>query len=78
MQVLKFGRRSFGTSKKGKPYDMTEVSDGFSAFTLSNDEGVGEAIDSLGLKEGDEFACEVHVSTAFNTLRGTIMAVKAL
>ena len=75
MQVLKFGRRTHGTSKKGNEYDMCEVSDGFSSFTLSNADGIGKEIDNMSLSEGDEFQAEVHVSTSFGSLRGTIVAV---
>jgi len=75
MQVLKYIRRSHGVSKKGTDYDMTEVSDGLSSFTLSNAKGVGEAIEALDLSEGDEFVAEVHVSTKYGAVRGTIVRV---
>lgn len=72
MQKLKFIRRSHGTSKKGNAYDMTEVSDGLSAFTLSNGNGVGQRLANMDLEVGDDFEAEVHVSTAYGSLRGTI------
>jgi len=75
MQILKYIRRSHGTSKKGNDYDMTEVSDGLSSFTLSNAKGVGEQIDDMNLSEGDDFEAEVHVSTRYGAIRGTIVRV---
>jgi hypothetical protein len=77
MQTLKFIRRSHGVSKaKNEPYDMTEVSDGLSSFTLSNAEGVGERLREMELNEGDEFEAEVHVRPVFGQLRGTIVDVQ--
>lgn len=76
MQTLKFIKRQHGVSKKGNDYDMTEVSDGLSSFILSNAKGVGSDLSALNLNKGDEFKAEVHVSTEFNQLRGTIVAVE--
>jgi len=75
MQILKYIRRSHGVSKKGADYDMTEVSDGLSSFTLSNAKGVGDELEEMGLSEGDDFVAEVHVSTRYGALRGTIVRV---
>ncbi len=77
MQKLKFIRRSHGVSKKGNDYDMTEVSDGLSSFTLSNSVGVGQALEDLELELGDDFMANVEVSTVFGSLRGTIVDVQA-
>jgi len=77
MQVLKYIGRSHGVSKKGKNYDMTEVSDGLSSFIVSNAPGVGDDIENLNLSEGDDFEAEVHVSVRFGALRGTIVKVSA-
>jgi len=74
-QRLKFVRTSFGTSGKGNPYDMTEVSDGLATFTLSNAQGIRKEIEALQLAVGDEFEACIHVSTAYGSLRGTIVAV---
>lgn len=76
MQKLIFVRRSNGVSKKGKEYDMVEVSNGISSFTLNVDPGVGAQLEEQ-CKEGDEFRAEVHVTTAFGALRGTIVSVTA-
>lgn len=77
MQKLIFVRRTHGVSKKGVAYDMAEVSDGLSSFTLSIAEGVGEDMQAK-LKERDEFMATVHVSTMYQSLRGTIVAFKAV
>jgi len=69
MQTLKFVRRSHGVSKKGKEYDMVEVSDGTSSFTLSVADGVGERIEA-SVEELADFEAEVHVSTMFGALLG--------
>jgi len=76
MQTLKFIGRSHGVSKKGKDYDMTEVSDGLSSFILSNADNVGDRIEAMNLAEGDDFEVEVHVSTRYGALRGTIVDVQ--
>lgn len=74
MQKLLFVRRSKGVSQKGNEYDMTEVSNGLSSFTLSNADGVGDQfVDS---QEGDEFMADVEVSVNYGALRGTIVRVK--
>jgi len=75
MQTLKYIARTHGVSKKGNSYDMTEVSDGLSSFILSNAENVGDRIEALNLAEGDDFDAEVHVSTRFGGLRGTIVDI---
>jgi len=75
MQTLKFIRRTHGVSKKGNNYDLCEVSDGLQAFTLSNAPGIGDEIKNLELSEGDSFEAEVHVSTRYGSLTGTIVAI---
>ena len=76
MQTLIFVRRSHGVAKKsGKDYDMVEVSNGLSSFTLSADPGIGAQIEE-SLEEGDTFKAEVHVTVAFGALRGTIVKVE--
>jgi hypothetical protein len=74
-QSLKFIRRSHGISKKGNNYDISEVSDGLSSFTLENGEGIGQQINELELNEGDEIEAEVHVKPVFGSLRGTIVSI---
>lgn len=76
MQTLKFIRRTHGVSKKGNDYDMSEVSDGLSSFTLTNGQGVGDQLKEMNLNEGDEFEAEVHVGVMFGALRGTIVGVE--
>lgn len=76
MQILKFIRVARGVSKKGRDYDMTEVSDGLNSFSLSNAPGIAETLLAKNLKEGDSFEAEVHVALQFSTLRGTIVKVK--
>lgn len=74
MQKLIYGRVAKGISEKGKAYDLTEVSNGFSSFTLSNGEGISDLLtNELKLEMGDEFMAEVHVDTQFGSLRGTII-----
>lgn len=75
MQTLKFIRRSHGVSKKGNNYDISEVSDGLSSFTLENGEGIGSILKDMELEEGDEIDVEVHVKPIFGALRGTIVNV---
>jgi hypothetical protein len=58
-QELKFIRRSHGVSKKGNNYDISEVSDGLSSFTLENGEGVGQQLKDMDLEEGDPINVEV-------------------
>lgn len=77
MQRLIYIRRSHGISKKDKPYDMIEVSNGISSFTLGVAEGVGEKIEE-SLEEHQEFLADVHVETVFGSLRGTIADFKTL
>lgn len=74
MQTLIFVRRTHGVSAKGRAYDMTEVSNGISSFILTNDVGVGQELEEK-YTEGDKFDAEVHVSTNFGALRGTIVAI---
>jgi hypothetical protein len=74
MQKLLFVRRTHGVAQKsGNPYDMTEVSNGLSSFTLSNADGIGDSISQL--QEGDEFNADVEVSVAYGTLRGIITKI---
>jgi len=76
MQTLIFVRRSHGVAKKsGNDYDMIEVSNGLSSFTLSAAPGIGAKIEE-DLAEGDTFKAEVHVTVAFGALRGTIVRVE--
>lgn len=77
MQKFIFVRRSHGVSKKGNDYDMTEVSNGISSFTLSNTKEVAEQIKELNLQEGDEFNAEVQVNVTMGSLRGTIVRIDA-
>jgi hypothetical protein len=74
-QELKFIRRSHGVSKKGNNYDISEVSDGLSSFTLENGEGVGQQLKDMDLEEGDPINVEVHVKPVFGALRGIIVNV---
>ena len=76
MQTLKYIRRSHGVSKKGNNYDISEVSDGLSSFTLENGEGIGQELKDMELEEGDEIDVEVHVKPVFGSLRGTIVSVQ--
>jgi len=73
MQTLIFVRRSHGTSKKGQNYDLSEVSNGIASFTLTNHKDVVSKLEQL--TEGESFDAEVHVSTQFGSLRGTIVDV---
>jgi len=75
MQELIYRNVLRGTSKKGNEYDMTEVSDGLDTFTLSNGKGVADELINSEIEEGQPFLAEVHVSTKFGGLRGTIMKV---
>jgi len=75
MQQLIFIRRSHGVSKKGKDYDMIEVSNGLSSFTLSCADGIGEQIEEK-YSEGDTFNATVEVNVAFGALRGTITEIE--
>jgi len=75
MQTLKYVRSTRGTSKKGNEYDMTEVSDGISSFTLSNAKGIYDQLAEFDLEVGDEFQAEVHVSVSMGSLRGIIKEV---
>jgi hypothetical protein len=77
MQKFKFIRRSHGKAKAtGKPYDMIEVSDGLTSFTLSAGQGVGQQIEDMELDKGAEFNAVVHVEKIFDGLRGTIVEVE--
>lgn len=76
MQEFIYVRRSTGISKKNKPYDMTEVSDGVTAFILNNASGVGDRIDALGLERGDSFNADVHVTSSYGSLRGEIVDIE--
>jgi len=76
MQKLIYVRHVVGTSKKNNPYDLCEVSNGISSFTLNVDKGATLALDDLALEEGDEFMAEVHVSQVFGALRGSVMDVE--
>lgn len=75
MQILKFLNRNVGVgAKSNKPYDLVEVSDGLSSFTLSLEPGIGSALKDLD--RGDEFEAEVHVESAYGGLRGKVVKVK--
>jgi len=86
MQTLKFVRVNRGTSKNGKSYDFTEVSDGLSRFLLDNDPGISDRLIDAQLNEGDDFDAEVHVRTSeqynretgtrISTLRGKIVDIR--
>lgn len=74
MQSFKFVKRTNGISKEKKePYDLSEVSDGLSSFTVTNGSGVGEQLATL--KKGDSFEAVVNIEKSFDGLRATLVKV---
>jgi len=63
-------------SKKGNQFDIVEVSNGISSFTLDLGPNVGDELSARKMEEGEKFNAYVHVAPRFGSLRGTIVAVE--
>ena len=76
MQTLKFIGKNRGISKKNKPYDILELSDGVSSFVVSVAPEVSDELHNENIGYGEEIDCELHVRSGYDGLRATLVNYK--
>lgn len=76
MQTLKFVGKNRGISKKGKAYDIIELSDGVASFIAGVDPDISDELHEEELERAQDIDVELHVQTGYDGLRATLVNYK--